>query len=77
LNACKGHKGKATQILDFALRWRWEFSFSTAREGVPSTHRVGDWMGPRASLDMGFKGKVPYLAWNWTSARAYIYISCY
>jgi hypothetical protein len=31
----------------------------TPRETAPDTHWVGDWVGPRASLDMVLKRKTP------------------
>jgi hypothetical protein len=31
----------------------------TPRERPPTTHWIGGWVGPRASLDMGSKRKIP------------------
>jgi hypothetical protein len=31
----------------------------TPREGTPGTHWIGDWVGPRACLDVVVKRKIP------------------
>jgi hypothetical protein len=48
---------QTSTILDFGTRWRWVVSFTSRplpspRERAISTHWVGDWVGPRASLDV-------------------------
>jgi len=36
----------------------------TPRERAPSTHLIGGWVGPRASLNMVANRKNPYLCWE-------------
>jgi hypothetical protein len=54
--------GIALRILDLGTRWRWVVSFTPqplyTKEGVPGTHSIGGWMGPRAGLDT-VKRKIP------------------
>jgi hypothetical protein len=37
-------------------------SHFTLREGVPGTHWIGGWVGPRAILDVVVKRKIPSLS---------------
>jgi hypothetical protein len=43
----------------------------SSREGDPSTHWIGGWVGPRAALDMVVKRKIPSSFWDsnpWSSS---------
>jgi hypothetical protein len=57
--------GIAPRILNLSTRWKWVVSF-TRRERAPGTHSMGEWVDPRAGLNMVAKRNSPAPAGNRT-----------
>jgi hypothetical protein len=61
MKAYWGSGGIAPRILNLGARWRWVASFThwrfTPRETASGTHRIGNWVGPRAGIDTVVKRK--------------------
>jgi hypothetical protein len=66
-----GHVGEwmySCAILDLSTVWRWAVSFMPwpiyPWAGAPSIHWIGDWVGPRASLDPVKKRNISCPCWE-------------